>query len=183
MIQTTEPEPRVVIEDLYPNRPYSISVAAYNSAGPGPFSNFTFSFVTSKTPPQTAPHNVKYSLRGQRVSSSWDQVYSQDGEGEVKGYVVQYWLAGRETIADATQVYTQDTRRDFDLPGQDDYAVCVAPYSNGGNGKPSSVVVISTNSGVSSKQTGGNGSSNLAPSSIFTLAAAIFMAFLMKLLR
>jgi len=184
MIKTTDPDPHVLITDLEPNKPYSISVAAYNSAGPGPYSNFTFSFVTSKIPPQTAPHNAKYSLRGQKVSASWDPVYEEDGEGEVKGYVIQYWLAGRQTIADATEVYAgMNTQKNFNLPGQDDYAVCVSAYSNGGNGKPSSVVVISTDAGVSSKQTGGNGSSNLAPSSLITILSATIMAFFMKLLR
>ena len=40
-----------------------------------------------------------------------------------------------------------NTQKNFNLPGQDDYAVCVSAYSNGGNGKPSSVVVISTDAG------------------------------------
>jgi len=184
MIKTTDPAPTVFITGLYPNRPYSISVAAYNSAGPGPYSNFTYDFVTSKTPPQTAPQNVKYSLRGQKVSASWEKVVAADGEGEVVGYVIQYWIAGKQTIADATAKNVgPNTQASFTLPGQDDYSVCVAAASAGGYGKPSSRVVISTNAGVSSKQTGGNGSSNLAPSSFFTLASAIAMAFLMKLLR
>jgi hypothetical protein len=156
-IKTMSPEPFVIIEDLSPNQPYKMRAAAYNSAGAGPFSNFTDEFVTAKRPPQRAPNNVKYTLQGQKLSAEWDTVTSESGEGKVKGYVLQYWYAGKETIADARQHFTSSpsgTHATITLPGSADFSVCVAAYSDGGNGKPSAVKVISTNAGISSKYTG-----------------------------
>lgn len=57
--------------------------------GVGPWSDFSYNFVTAGPVPDNAPLNVKLTALDQDVKASWDEVQPAPMEGKILGYVVR----------------------------------------------------------------------------------------------
>uniref|UniRef100_A0A8C6WLR9 Contactin 3b n=1 Tax=Neogobius melanostomus TaxID=47308 RepID=A0A8C6WLR9_9GOBI len=66
---------------------YYLSVAAFNTAGPGPQSA-PINSTTKKPPPDRPPLNIQWTMVGSTLSLHWDPVVATETESKVTGYLV-----------------------------------------------------------------------------------------------
>ncbi|KAJ0068370.1 hypothetical protein NL108_005956, partial [Boleophthalmus pectinirostris] len=65
---------------------YYISVAAFNTAGPGP-QTAPINSTTKKSPPDRPPLNIQWTMVGSTLSLHWDPVVATETESKVTGYL------------------------------------------------------------------------------------------------
>uniref|UniRef100_A0A673C7D5 Contactin 3b n=1 Tax=Sphaeramia orbicularis TaxID=375764 RepID=A0A673C7D5_9TELE len=66
---------------------YYLSVAAFNTAGPGPQSA-PINTTTKKPPPDRPPLNIQWTMIGSTLTLHWDPVVAMETESKVTGYLV-----------------------------------------------------------------------------------------------
>uniref|UniRef100_A0A669F8V3 Contactin 3b n=1 Tax=Oreochromis niloticus TaxID=8128 RepID=A0A669F8V3_ORENI len=77
----------VNITGLKANTAYYLSVAAFNTAGPGPQSA-PINSTTKKPPPDRAPLNIQWNMIGSTLTLHWNPVVAMETESKVTGYLV-----------------------------------------------------------------------------------------------
>uniref|UniRef100_A0A8C6LAX7 Contactin-3 n=1 Tax=Nothobranchius furzeri TaxID=105023 RepID=A0A8C6LAX7_NOTFU len=78
---------QVNITGLKADTAYYLSVAAFNTAGPGPQSA-PINSTTKKPPPDRGPLNIQWSMIGSTLTLHWDPVVTMETESKVTGYLV-----------------------------------------------------------------------------------------------
>ncbi|XP_069875078.1 contactin-3 isoform X2 [Dipodomys merriami] len=137
-IKVTGNETSARLRGLKSNLVYYTAVRAYNSAGPGPFSD-TVNATTKKTPPSQPPGNVVWNATDTKVLLNWEQVRAMENESEVTGYKVFY----RTSSQSNTQVLnTNKTSAELLLPIKEDYIIEVKATTDGGDGTSSEQIRI-----------------------------------------
>ncbi|XP_075871810.1 contactin-3 [Nelusetta ayraudi] len=130
---------QVNVSGLRPSTAYYLSVAAFNTAGPGPQSP-PINATTKEPPPDRAPLNIQWTIVGSTLSLHWDPVVAMETESKVTGYLV---LLKRSRYNDITSVRTDQTAAELKLSaGDDDYLVQVKALSEGGEGAGSEPIHI-----------------------------------------
>uniref|UniRef100_A0A3B5KU28 Uncharacterized protein n=1 Tax=Xiphophorus couchianus TaxID=32473 RepID=A0A3B5KU28_9TELE len=115
---------QVNITGLKANTVYYLSVAAFNTAGPGPQSP-PINNTTRKPPPDRAPLNIQWSMIGSSLTLHWDPVVATEIESKVTGYLVGSGLF--QTLS---------------LSAGDNYLIQIKVLSEGGEGVGSEPIHI-----------------------------------------
>lgn len=117
---------------------YYLSVAAFNTAGPGPQSA-PINTTTKKPPPDRPPLNVQWTMVGSTLSLHWDPVVATETESKVTGYLV---LLKRHHYNDMTTILTTKTSVELSLSASDNYLIQIKSVSEGGEGVGSEPIHI-----------------------------------------
>ncbi|XP_075997580.1 contactin-3 [Genypterus blacodes] len=128
----------VNITGLKANTPYYVSVAAFNTAGPGPQSA-PINTTTKKPPPGQPPINVQWTMIGSTLNLHWDPVVSMETESQVTGYLV---LVKRHRFNDINTIHTDKTSVELSLSTNDNYRIQIKALSEGGEGAGSEPIHI-----------------------------------------
>uniref|UniRef100_A0AAQ6IHR6 Contactin 3b n=1 Tax=Anabas testudineus TaxID=64144 RepID=A0AAQ6IHR6_ANATE len=124
----------VNITGLRANTAYYLSVAAFNTAGPGPQSAPIN--TTTKKPP---PLNIKWTMIGSTLTLHWDPVLTMETESKVTGYSV---LLKRHRYNDISTILTNKTTVELSLSANDNYLIQIKAMSEGGEGVGSEPIHI-----------------------------------------
>uniref|UniRef100_A0A3Q3WFZ4 Uncharacterized protein n=1 Tax=Mola mola TaxID=94237 RepID=A0A3Q3WFZ4_MOLML len=144
----------VLITGLKANTVYYLSVAAFNTAGPGPQSLPIN--TTTKEPPDRAPLNIQWTMIGSTLSLHWDPVVALETESKVTGYLQV--LLKRHRFNDITTLMTNKTTVELTLSANDNYLIQIKAMSEGGEGVGSEPIHIHKLMGAR-----GSGTSRLSP--------------------
>ncbi|XP_024916049.1 contactin-3 isoform X2 [Cynoglossus semilaevis] len=128
----------VNITGLRANTVYYLSVAAFNTAGPGPQSA-PINATTKKPPPDRAPLNVQWTMTGSTLTLQWDPVVPMETESKVTGYLV---LLKRHRYNDISTIPTNKTTIELSLSPNDNYLIQIKACSDGGEGVGSEPIHI-----------------------------------------
>ncbi|XP_039971387.1 contactin-3 [Xiphias gladius] len=128
----------VNITGLKANTAYYLSVAAFNTAGPGPQSA-PINTTTKKPPPDRAPLNIQWTMIGSTLTLHWDPVVAMETESKVTGYSV---LLKRHRYSDINTILTNKTTVDLSLSANDNYLIQIKARSEGGEGVGSEPIHI-----------------------------------------
>uniref|UniRef100_A0A4W6FYD7 Contactin 3b n=1 Tax=Lates calcarifer TaxID=8187 RepID=A0A4W6FYD7_LATCA len=150
----------VNITGLKANTVYYLSVAAFNTAGPGPQSA-PINTTTKKPPPDRAPLNIQWTMIGSTLTLHWDPVVAMETESKVTGYLVGPSLL----------ILTNKTTVALSLSANDNYLIQIKAMSEGGEGVGSEPIHIHK----LSMGARGSGASCLSP---LYLSAALISALL-----
>uniref|UniRef100_A0A674PM27 Contactin 3b n=1 Tax=Takifugu rubripes TaxID=31033 RepID=A0A674PM27_TAKRU len=123
----------VNITGLKASTVYYLSVAAFNTAGPGPQS-VPINSTTKEPPPDRAPHNIQWTMIGSTLSLHWDPVIAMETESKVTGYLNHY--------NDVTALFTNKTAVELTLNANSNYLIQVKAMSEGGEGVGSEPIHI-----------------------------------------
>ncbi|XP_043978206.1 contactin-3 isoform X1 [Gambusia affinis] len=129
---------QVNITGLKANTVYYLSVAAFNTAGPGPQS-LPINNTTRKPPPDRAPLNIQWSMIGSSLTLHWDPVVATETESEVTGYLV---ILKRHRYNDIHTTFTDRTSAELSLSAGDNYLIQIKVLSEGGEGAGSEPIHI-----------------------------------------
>ncbi|XP_023117077.2 contactin-3 [Amphiprion ocellaris] len=146
---------QVNITGLKANTVYYLSVAAFNTAGPGPQSA-PINNTTKKPPPDRAPLNIQWTMIGSTLTLHWDPVVAMETESKVTGYLV---LLKRHHYNDINTILTNKTTAELTLSASDNYLIQIKAVSEGGEGVGSEPIHIHK----LSMGARGSGSSRLSP--------------------
>uniref|UniRef100_A0A3B5L194 Uncharacterized protein n=1 Tax=Xiphophorus couchianus TaxID=32473 RepID=A0A3B5L194_9TELE len=125
---------QVNITGLKANTVYYLSVAAFNTAGPGPQSP-PINNTTRKPPPDRAPLNIQWSMIGSSLTLHWDPVVATEIESKVTGYL-------RHRYNDIHTTFTNRTSAELSLSAGDNYLIQIKVLSEGGEGVGSEPIHI-----------------------------------------
>ncbi|XP_030276182.1 contactin-3 [Sparus aurata] len=128
----------VNITGLKANTVYYLSVAAFNTAGPGPQSA-PINSTTKKPPPDRAPLNIQWTMIGSTLTLHWDPVVAVETESKVTGYLV---LLKRHRNNDISTILTNKTTAELSLSANDNYLIQIKAMSEGGEGVGSEPIHI-----------------------------------------
>ncbi|XP_041639135.1 contactin-3 [Cheilinus undulatus] len=128
----------VNITGLKANTVYYISVAAFNTAGPGP-QLAPINTTTKKPPPDQAPLNIQWTMAGSTLKLHWDPVVALETESKVTGYLV---LLKRHRYNDISTIFTSKTTVELNLSTSDNYLIQIKVMSEGGEGVASEPIHI-----------------------------------------
>uniref|UniRef100_A0A4W6FWP6 Contactin 3b n=1 Tax=Lates calcarifer TaxID=8187 RepID=A0A4W6FWP6_LATCA len=128
----------VNITGLKANTVYYLSVAAFNTAGPGPQSA-PINTTTKKPPPDRAPLNIQWTMIGSTLTLHWDPVVAMETESKVTGYLV---LLKRHRYNDINSILTNKTTVALSLSANDNYLIQIKAMSEGGEGVGSEPIHI-----------------------------------------
>ncbi|KAM7402590.1 hypothetical protein PAMP_017814 [Pampus punctatissimus] len=128
----------VNITGLKANTAYYLSVAAFNTAGPGPQSA-PINTTTKKPPPDRAPLNIQWTMIGSTLTLHWDPVVAAETESKVTGYLV---LLKRHRYNDINTILTNKTTAELSLSANDNYLIQIKAMSEGGEGVGSEPIHI-----------------------------------------
>ncbi|XP_056261407.1 contactin-3 isoform X2 [Seriola aureovittata] len=128
----------VNITGLKANTVYYLSVAAFNTAGPGPQSA-PINTTTKKPPPDRAPLNIQWTMIGSTLTLHWDPVVAMETESKVTGYLV---LLKRHRYNDINTILTNKTTAELSLSTNDNYLIQIKATSDGGDGVGSEPIHI-----------------------------------------
>uniref|UniRef100_A0A674NID7 Contactin 3b n=1 Tax=Takifugu rubripes TaxID=31033 RepID=A0A674NID7_TAKRU len=128
----------VNITGLKASTVYYLSVAAFNTAGPGPQS-VPINSTTKEPPPDRAPHNIQWTMIGSTLSLHWDPVIAMETESKVTGYLV---LLKKNHYNDVTALFTNKTAVELTLNANSNYLIQVKAMSEGGEGVGSEPIHI-----------------------------------------
>jgi len=143
---TTKNEvPNIVVDGLEAQGAYAHKIAAFNSAGVGPFSEWLDYIQTRKLPPSQAPGEIKLTITSQNLVGEWAEVQTAVNEEILEGYKVKYWETG--FYDEARVEIVKDPYISLDLPKKSEYNLEIRAYSKGGDGPTSGEIPFSTNSG------------------------------------
>ncbi|XP_072307994.1 contactin-3 [Eucyclogobius newberryi] len=117
---------------------YYLSVAAFNTAGPGP-QTAPINSTTKKPPPDRPPLNIQWTMVGSTLSLHWDPVVATETESKVTGYLV---LLKRHRYNDMTTILTTKTSMELSLSTSDNYLIQIKAMSEGGEGAGSEPIHI-----------------------------------------
>ncbi|KAK7916152.1 hypothetical protein WMY93_011913 [Mugilogobius chulae] len=117
---------------------YYLSVAAFNTAGPGP-QTAPINSTTKKSPPDRPPLNIQWTMVGSTLSLHWDPVVATETESKVTGYLV---LLKRHRYNDMTTILTTKTSMELSLSTSDNYLIQIKAVSEGGEGAGSEPIHI-----------------------------------------
>uniref|UniRef100_A0A671XWS4 Contactin 3b n=1 Tax=Sparus aurata TaxID=8175 RepID=A0A671XWS4_SPAAU len=120
----------VNITGLKANTVYYLSVAAFNTAGPGPQSA-PINSTTKK--PHRAPLNIQWTMIGSTLTLHWDPVVAVETESKVTGYLVG---------PDSLTILTNKTTAELSLSANDNYLIQIKAMSEGGEGVGSEPIHI-----------------------------------------
>uniref|UniRef100_A0A4W6FXG6 Contactin 3b n=1 Tax=Lates calcarifer TaxID=8187 RepID=A0A4W6FXG6_LATCA len=129
----------VNITGLKANTVYYLSVAAFNTAGPGPQSA-PINTTTKKPPPDRAPLNIQWTMIGSTLTLHWDPVVAMETESKVTGYLVGPSLLHRYN--DINSILTNKTTVALSLSANDNYLIQIKAMSEGGEGVGSEPIHI-----------------------------------------
>uniref|UniRef100_A0A669B9U5 Contactin 3b n=2 Tax=Oreochromis niloticus TaxID=8128 RepID=A0A669B9U5_ORENI len=124
----------VNITGLKANTAYYLSVAAFNTAGPGPQSA-PINSTTKKPPPDRAPLNIQWNMIGSTLTLHWNPVVAMETESKVTGYL-------RHRYNDILTVLTNRTTAELSLSANDNYLIQIKAVSEGGEGVGSEPIHI-----------------------------------------
>uniref|UniRef100_H2YQ21 Uncharacterized protein n=1 Tax=Ciona savignyi TaxID=51511 RepID=H2YQ21_CIOSA len=164
--------PRIKMDKLEENSVYMVYVSGFNTAGSGPWSSGDFTLLTKNQPPQSPPGDVQITVDDMTLYASWQPVEPGFEESDVLGYKVQFRLEGKPAAPTRT-IYAQpaSTTAQIELPARANYEVWVLAFSEGGDGRTSAPVSISTLKGTSSGR--GGGANNISASISLLLLASL----------
>uniref|UniRef100_A0A3B4Y2Y2 Contactin 3b n=1 Tax=Seriola lalandi dorsalis TaxID=1841481 RepID=A0A3B4Y2Y2_SERLL len=128
----------VNITGLKANTVYYLSVAAFNTAGPGPQSAPIN--TTTKKPPDRAPLNIQWTMIGSTLTLHWDPVVAMETESKVTGYLQV--LLKRHRYNDINTILTNKTTAELSLSTNDNYLIQIKATSDGGDGVGSEPIHI-----------------------------------------
>ncbi|XP_060897356.1 contactin-3 [Labrus mixtus] len=128
----------VNITGLKANTVYYLSVAAFNTAGPGP-QLAPINTTTKKPPPDRAPLNIQWTMIGSTLTLHWDPVVASETESKVTGYLV---LLKRHRYNDINTILTDKTTVELNLSANDNYLIQIKVMSDGGEGVGSEPIHI-----------------------------------------
>ncbi|KAM9410404.1 contactin-3 [Pholidichthys leucotaenia] len=128
----------VNITGLKASTTYYLSVAAFNTAGPGPQSA-PINNTTKKPPPDRAPLNIQWTMTGSTLTLHWDPVVATEMESKVTGYLV---LLKRHRYNDITTTFTTKTTAELSLSANNNYLIQIKAASEGGEGVGSEPIHI-----------------------------------------
>uniref|UniRef100_A0A673C7E5 Contactin 3b n=1 Tax=Sphaeramia orbicularis TaxID=375764 RepID=A0A673C7E5_9TELE len=117
---------------------YYLSVAAFNTAGPGPQSA-PINTTTKKPPPDRPPLNIQWTMIGSTLTLHWDPVVAMETESKVTGYLV---LLKRHRYNDVNTILTTKTTVELSLSTSDNYLIQIKAMSEGGEGVGSEPIHI-----------------------------------------
>ncbi|XP_062271238.1 contactin-3 [Scomber scombrus] len=157
----------VNITGLKAHTAYYLSVAAFNTAGPGPQSA-PINTTTKKPPPDQAPLNIQWTMIGSTLTLHWDPVVAMETESKVTGYLV---LLKRHRYNDINTILTDKTTVELSLSANDNYLIQIKAMSEGGEGVGSEPIHIHKLS------MGARGSGASRPSPLY-LSAIVISALL-----
>uniref|UniRef100_A0A673CCQ8 Contactin 3b n=1 Tax=Sphaeramia orbicularis TaxID=375764 RepID=A0A673CCQ8_9TELE len=118
---------------------YYLSVAAFNTAGPGPQSA-PINTTTKKPPPDRPPLNIQWTMIGSTLTLHWDPVVAMETESKVTGYLVGSTLQHRYN--DVNTILTTKTTVELSLSTSDNYLIQIKAMSEGGEGVGSEPIHI-----------------------------------------
>uniref|UniRef100_A0A8C6NPE4 Contactin 3b n=1 Tax=Nothobranchius furzeri TaxID=105023 RepID=A0A8C6NPE4_NOTFU len=144
---------QVNITGLKADTAYYLSVAAFNTAGPGPQSA-PINSTTKKPPPDRGPLNIQWSMIGSTLTLHWDPVVTMETESKVTGYLV---VLKRHRYNDINTIFTNRTTAELSLSASDNYLIQIKVLSEGGEGMASEPIHIHKLS-----EGGGGGTSNFS---------------------
>uniref|UniRef100_A0A671XTU0 Contactin 3b n=1 Tax=Sparus aurata TaxID=8175 RepID=A0A671XTU0_SPAAU len=127
----------VNITGLKANTVYYLSVAAFNTAGPGPQSA-PINSTTKK--PHRAPLNIQWTMIGSTLTLHWDPVVAVETESKVTGYLVGPDSLHRNN--DISTILTNKTTAELSLSANDNYLIQIKAMSEGGEGVGSEPIHI-----------------------------------------
>ncbi|KAK2914635.1 hypothetical protein Q8A73_005229 [Channa argus] len=159
----------VNITGLKANTAYYLSVAAFNTAGPGPQS-VPINTTTKKPPPDQAPVNIQWAMIGSTLTLHWDPVLAMETESKVTGYLV---LLKRHRYNDINTILTNKTTVELSLSANDNYLIQIKAMSEGGEGAGSEPIHIHK----LSMGARGSGASCLSPSYVFAVLISPLLCF------
>ncbi|XP_005941669.1 contactin-3 [Haplochromis burtoni] len=145
----------VNITGLKANTAYYLSVAAFNTAGPGPQS-VPINSTTKKPPPDRPPLNIQWNMIGSTLTLHWNPVVALETESKVTGYLV---MLKRHRYNDILTVLTNRTTAELSLSANDNYLIQIKAVSEGGEGVGSEPIHIHK----LSMGARGSGASHLSP--------------------
>ncbi|XP_038155806.1 contactin-3 [Cyprinodon tularosa] len=157
---------QVNITGLKANTVYYLSVAAFNTAGPGPQSA-PINNTTRKPPPDRAPLNIQWNMIGSTLTLHWDPVVAMETESKVAGYLV---MLKRHRYNDIHTIFTTKTTAELSLSAGDNYLIQIKVLSGGGEGVGSEPIHIHK----LSMGARGSGASGLRWLSSFTVLISVF---------
>ncbi|KAM9759115.1 contactin-3 isoform 1-T3 [Menidia menidia] len=128
----------VNITGLRANTVYYLSVAAFNTAGPGPQSA-PINNTTKKPPPDRPPLNIQWTMIGSTLTLHWDPVVAMDTESKVTGYLV---TLKKHRYNEIHTISTNKTTAELSLSANDNYLIQVKAMSEGGEGVGSEPIHI-----------------------------------------
>uniref|UniRef100_A0A3Q1HSG7 Contactin 3b n=1 Tax=Anabas testudineus TaxID=64144 RepID=A0A3Q1HSG7_ANATE len=128
----------VNITGLRANTAYYLSVAAFNTAGPGPQSA-PINTTTKKPPPDRAPLNIKWTMIGSTLTLHWDPVLTMETESKVTGYSLIFL---RHPVLPQVTILTNKTTVELSLSANDNYLIQIKAMSEGGEGVGSEPIHI-----------------------------------------
>uniref|UniRef100_A0AAX7UUH4 Contactin 3b n=1 Tax=Astatotilapia calliptera TaxID=8154 RepID=A0AAX7UUH4_ASTCA len=128
----------VNITGLKANTAYYLSVAAFNTAGPGPQS-VPINSTTKKPPPDRPPLNIQWNMIGSTLTLHWNPVVAMETESKVTGYLV---MLKRHRYNDILTVLTNRTTAELSLSANDNYLIQIKAVSEGGEGVGSEPIHI-----------------------------------------
>ncbi|XP_034023618.1 contactin-4-like [Thalassophryne amazonica] len=117
---------------------YYLSVAAFNTAGPGPQS-VPINTTTKKPPPDRAPGNIQWTVTGSTLTLHWDPVVAMETESKVTGYLV---LLKSHRHNEVNSRLTNKTTVELSLSSSDNYLIQIKALSEGGEGAGSEPIHI-----------------------------------------
>uniref|UniRef100_A0A3Q2QUS1 Contactin 3b n=1 Tax=Fundulus heteroclitus TaxID=8078 RepID=A0A3Q2QUS1_FUNHE len=126
---------QVNITGLKANTVYYLSVAAFNTAGPGPQS----APINNTTRKPRAPLNIQWSMIGSTLTLHWDPVVAMETESKVTGYLV---ILKRHRYNDIHTIFTNKTTAELSLSASDNYLIQIKVLSEGGEGVGSEPIHI-----------------------------------------
>uniref|UniRef100_A0A8C6LB28 Contactin 3b n=1 Tax=Nothobranchius furzeri TaxID=105023 RepID=A0A8C6LB28_NOTFU len=129
---------QVNITGLKADTAYYLSVAAFNTAGPGPQSA-PINSTTKKPPPDRGPLNIQWSMIGSTLTLHWDPVVTMETESKVTGYLV---VLKRHRYNDINTIFTNRTTAELSLSASDNYLIQIKVLSEGGEGMASEPIHI-----------------------------------------
>uniref|UniRef100_A0A3Q3EWW3 Contactin 3b n=1 Tax=Kryptolebias marmoratus TaxID=37003 RepID=A0A3Q3EWW3_KRYMA len=126
---------QVNITGLKANTVYYLSVAAFNTAGPGPQS----APINNTTKKPRAQFSTQWSMIGSTLKLHWDPVVAMETESKVTGYLV---VVKRHRYNDINTIFTNKTTAELSLSASDNYLIQVKVMSEGGEGVGSEPIHI-----------------------------------------
>uniref|UniRef100_A0A8C8E0K5 Contactin 3b n=1 Tax=Oryzias sinensis TaxID=183150 RepID=A0A8C8E0K5_9TELE len=128
----------VNITGLKANTAFYLSVAAFNTAGPGPQSA-PINCTTKKPPPDRAPLNIQWTMIGSTLTLHWDPVVATETESKVTGYSV---VVKKHRYNEINTIFTNKTKAELTLSASDNYLIQIKALSEGGEGVGSEPIHI-----------------------------------------
>uniref|UniRef100_A0A8C6LAU4 Contactin 3b n=1 Tax=Nothobranchius furzeri TaxID=105023 RepID=A0A8C6LAU4_NOTFU len=126
---------QVNITGLKADTAYYLSVAAFNTAGPGPQSA-PINSTTKKPPPDRGPLNIQWSMIGSTLTLHWDPVVTMETESKVTGYLVG------PSPTQSSDSSSDLTTAELSLSASDNYLIQIKVLSEGGEGMASEPIHI-----------------------------------------